>query len=150
MKVWVGVVIFVLGVGAGLSGVRFIPASVSPYLPAVLRAQNEIVKGIVVRKHQEPERLLLTVSTPRGALLATFTQQIPEIDLLVEEGDEVTLGLAQYAPFVHDPAIKSVMKPDHLPAQPTADPEPNNGNLPILESESEPVLSAPDVVEPQT
>ncbi|MCH7616029.1 MAG: hypothetical protein IH978_09910, partial [Nitrospinae bacterium] len=80
MKVWVGVVIFVLGVGAGLSGVQFIPASVSPYLPAVLQAQNEIVKGIVVRKYQEPERLLLTVSTPRGALLATFTQQIPEID----------------------------------------------------------------------
>jgi len=70
MKVWVGVVIFVLGVGAGLSGVRFIPASVSPYLPAVLRAQNEIVKGIVVRKHQEPERLLLTVSTPRGGLVS--------------------------------------------------------------------------------
>jgi len=127
----------VLGVGAGFSGVQLIPASVSPYLPAVLQSQNEIVKGIVVRKHLEPERLLLTVSTPRGALLATFTQQIPEINLLVEEGDEVTLGLAQYAPFVHDPAIKGVMKPDHFPGQSPAHPEPDNGKVPILESETE-------------
>ena len=135
MKVWVGIVIFILGVGVGFSGVRFIPASVSPYLPTVLQAKNEIVKGIVVQKHQEQERLLLTVSTHRGALLATFTQQIPEIDLLVEAGDEVTLGLAHYAPFVHDPAIKGVMKPNHLPGPPMAAPGLDNGDPQTLESE---------------
>lgn len=61
--------------------------------------------------------MLLTVSTPQGALLATFTQQLSEIDLLVEERDEVTLGLAQYAPFIHDPVIKGVMKPDQFKNQ---------------------------------
>ena len=150
MKVWMGVLIFVLGVGAGFSGVRYIPASVSSYLPAALQAQHEIVKGIVVQKHQEKERLLLTVSTPRGALLATFTRQIPEINLLVEDGDEVTLGLAHYAPFVHDPVIKGVMKPDHLGTSSTATPLPSEGEQEVLESETEPVLSDPNGIDPQT
>lgn len=147
MRIWGGVVVFVVGVGAGLVGMQFVPPSVSPYLPSALQSQNEIVKGIVVKKYQEAERLLLTVSTPKGALLATFTKQIPEINLLVEEGDEVTLGLAHYAPFVHDPSIKGVMKPDHLPI-----PRPESGsdseNPQTLESE--PVLSDPDVVDPKT
>lgn len=148
MRIWAGVAVFVVGVGAGLVGTQFVPPSVSPYLPTALQSKNEIVKGIVVKKYQEVERLLLTVSTPRGALLATFTKQIPEIDLLVEEGDEVTLGLAHYAPFVHDPSIKGVMKPDHLPMQPSTESGPDNGNPQALESE--PVLSAPDVVDPKT
>lgn len=152
MKLWGGVILFVLGVGIGLSGVRFIPASVSPFLPMALQSQSEIVKGIVVKKHQEQERLLLTVSTHRGALLATFTQQIPEIDLLVEEGDEVTLGLSQYAPFVHDPSIKGVMKPDHLPRPSVADPLLDDGSPETLESDpkSEPDSSNPHAVDPQT
>lgn len=149
MKIWSGIVIFVLGVGAGFTGLQFIPASVSPYLPAALQAQNEVVKGIVVRKHQEQERLLLTVSTPRGALLATFTQQIPEIELLVEEGDEVTLGLAQYSPFIHDPVIKGVMKPDQFSQTPILDSGPADTNSPALDSDATPDLSEEDVVDPQ-
>ncbi len=121
MKILAGVIIFVLGAGIGFSGIRFIPASVSPYLPVAFQPQTQMVKGIVVRKHQDSERLLLTVSTPQGALLATFTQQMSEIDLLVEERDEVTLGLAQYAPFIHDPVIKGVMKPDLFGNQLPAD-----------------------------
>jgi hypothetical protein len=148
MRIWAGVVVFVVGVGAGLVGMQFVPPSVSPYLPSALQSQNEIVKGIVVKKYQEAERLLLTVSTHRGALLATFTKQIPEIDLLVEEGDEVTLGLAQYAPFVHDPSIKGVMKPDHLPMQTRPESGPDSENSQTLESE--PVLPDPDVVDPKT
>ena len=138
MKFWVGTFIFVLGVVAGVSAVRFVPASVSPYLPTALQGQHEIAKGRVVRKHQENERLLLTVSTSRGALLATFTKQIDEINLLVEEGDEVTLGLAQYAPFVHDPVIKGVMKPDHLPPPSISDLPTRDSTQQPLESESAP------------
>jgi len=149
MKFWIGVLIFLLGVGAGLTGVRFIPASVSPYLPGVLQGKQEIVKGEVVRKREKNERLLLTVSTPRGALLATFTQQIDEIDLLVEEGDEVTLGLTQYAPFVRDPLIKGVMKPDHLELQPPAN-SPANGQIePSLENGTAPIGPDYESQEPQ-
>lgn len=154
MKVWVGVLVFVLGVGAGFAGTRFIPTSVSMYLPVAFQPHHQVVKGSVVRKHQENERLLLTVSTPQGALLATFTQQVSEIDLLVEERDEVTLGLAQYAPFIHDPVIKGVMKPDQFGSQQSAGPTPEQKSQEPLEStsqsDSNPLSSEHDVVDPQT
>ncbi len=151
MKVWAGVVIFVLGVGIGYGGSRFIPASVSQYLPVGFQPQIQVVKGHVVRKHQDGDRLLLTVSTPQGALLAIFTQQVSEIDLLVEERDEVTLGLAQYAPFIHDPVIKGVMKPDQLVNPSTADSASNPEAMQFPESATEPVPvpSEPNVVDPK-
>ena len=43
---------------------------------------------------------------------AISPSHITEIDLLVEIGDTVTLGLRAYEPFVEDPVIKAVMKPD--------------------------------------
>lgn len=152
MKVWVGVVIFVLGVGTGFAGTRIIPTSVSMYWPVAFQPQTQVVKGNVVRKHQDGDRLLLTVSTPQGALLATFTQQVSEIDLLVEEGDEVTLGLAQYAPFIHDPVIKGVMKPDQFRNQSSTDSAPDQESQQPLEStsdlDSHPASSEHDVVDP--
>jgi hypothetical protein len=152
MKAWVGMSLFVVGVSAGLVGAQFIPTAFSSYMPVALQAQNEIVKGVVVRKHQDNERLLLTVSTSRGALLGTFTRQIPEINLLLEEGDEITLGLAQYAPFVHDPAIRGVMKPDHFNRHLKEDLLPAEGNSLPLDSESkpQPLRSDPDSLDPQT
>ena len=152
MKAWVGLSIFVVGMGAGVVGTQFIPSTFSSYVPVALQAQNEIVKGIVVRKHQDNERLLLTVSTSRGALLGTFTRQIPEINLLVEEGDEITLGLVQYAPFVHDPLIRGVMKPDQMKGQLKKGLLPGEGNSLPLDSESttQPSRSEPDAVDPQT
>jgi hypothetical protein len=43
-------------------------------------------------------------------VLATFKQRVPEIDLLVDTGDHVTLGITSYEPFVEDPKILGVKK----------------------------------------
>lgn len=112
MKIVVCVVVFIAGVGLGYSATYLPSQYVDPYLPPVLQAEGMAVKGHVVEKQREADRLLLTVSTPSGALLATFPSHITEIDLLVEKGDTVTLGLRAYEPFVEDPVIKAVMKPD--------------------------------------
>ena len=112
MKIVVCLVVFIAGVGLGYSATYLPSQYVDPYLPSVLQAEGMAVTGRVVEKQREADRLLLTVSTPSGALLATFPSHITEIDLLVEKGDTVTLGLRAYEPFVEDPVIKAVMKPD--------------------------------------
>lgn len=117
-KIVGGLVILVIGVGLGLSIPRFLSPSLNPYLPQALQDKTEAVEGKVVRKSREEGRLLLTVSTPKGALLSTFTKQIAEIDLLVEEGDSIMLGITHYEPFVKDPHVKGVMKPDMISSRP--------------------------------
>lgn len=104
--------IFSLGLVLGVLGAVFVPRLVSPMLPAALKAEAESVDGTVVRRQRDPERLLLTINTPQGAALATFTEKVAEIDLLVAEGDSVTLGLGTYAPFVDNPPIIAVRKVD--------------------------------------
>ncbi len=113
MKLVVGFIVFIAGVGLGYSATYLPFQYVNPYLPPVLQAEGMAVKGRVVEKQREADRLLLTVSTPSWALLDTFPSHITEIDLLVEIGDTVTLGLRAYEPFVEDPVIKAVMKPDY-------------------------------------
>lgn len=103
---------FVVGLALGLSAQTFAPQVVGPYLPKAIQANGEAVEGTVVRKGREQDRLLLTVSAPQGAILATFKKQVAEIDLLIEEGDTVALALRGYEPFVNDPAIMRVAKPD--------------------------------------
>lgn len=72
----------------------------------------------------------MTVTTRDGTILATFRKQVPEIDLLVEEQDSVTLDVKQYEPFVTDPPVIKVNKltrQDPEPAQPSQssiEPEP--------------------------
>lgn len=95
-----------MGVAGTLLGPRF----ASPYLPEVIRGKTELVEGVVVRKQQEPDRLLLTVVSERGAILATFRKKVAEINLLVEEGDTLTLALSGYRPFVDDPRVERVRK----------------------------------------
>ena len=96
----------VLGVLAAVFG----PRLAAPYLPRVLQPGGEEVTGPVLGKRVEGDRVLLTVDTEQGAVLATFRQRVPEIDLLVEEGDTVTLGISAYAPLVEDPALAAVRK----------------------------------------
>lgn len=100
----------VAGVVLGVVGTVFMPGLVGPYLPTGLRPSLQEVRGAVLGKRSEGDRLLLTVDTERGALLATFRQRVPEIDLLVEEGDSVVLGLSEYAPLVEDPVLEAVSK----------------------------------------
>ncbi len=99
-----------MGIGVGVAGTLLGPRLVSPYLPEVVRGKTELVEGVVARKEQEPDRLLLTVVSQQGAILATFQKKIAEINFLIEEGDTVTLALPGYQPFVDDPPIGRVRK----------------------------------------
>lgn len=98
------------GLVLGALGALFGPDLAAPYLPSLLRPSLEEVAGPVLGKRSEGERLLLTVNTERGAVLATFRQRVAEIDLLVEEGDTVTLGVDGYAPLMEDPLLRAVKK----------------------------------------
>ena len=119
----------VLGALAGVFG----PELAAPYLPTMLQAGGEEVTGPVVGKRVEGDRVLLTVDTEQGAVLATFRQRVPEIDLLVEEGDTVTLGIPAYAPLVDDPSLAAVRKggggavPRPLESAPDAEVDPGIG-----------------------
>lgn len=115
MRVWRGALLFLIGLALGVALVVMGPRVAGPYLPDVLRGRLEFVEGEVTRKQREPDRLMLTVVTPRGATLATFKKRIREVDLLIAEGDSVTLGLRRVEPFVEDPAIQSVRK--KMPAE---------------------------------
>ncbi len=101
-----------LGIVLGVAGTILLPRFLGPLLPAGLRSGGESVEGTVVRRQRDEERLLLTINTPQGAALATFTEKVAEIDLLVEEGDAVTLGLGAYEPFIDNPPIRAVRKVD--------------------------------------
>lgn len=110
MKVRRGALGFVVGLALGVAIGIMGPRVAGPYLPEALRGKVELVEGEVTQKLREPDRLLLTVVTARGAILATFKKKVPEVDLLVAEGDAVTLALHRFEPFVEDPAILSVKK----------------------------------------
>lgn len=120
------------GLVLGALGALFGPDLAAPYLPSLLRPSLEEVEGPVLGKRSEGERLLLTVNTERGAVLATFRQRVAEIDLLVEEGDSVTLGVDGYAPLVEDPLLRAVKKGGSRsgpgpPEDPPPGPEPEAG-----------------------
>lgn len=111
----------VVGVAVTLLG----PDAVRPYLPDSLRSERLRIGGEVLKKRIEDDRLLLTVETDSGAMLATFRRRISAIDLLVEPGDSVTLTLDRYRPFVGDPGLQGVRKgrsgaPGGEPPGPTA------------------------------
>ena len=113
MKVTTLFLILLVGIALGVGGMIFAPDMVDPYLPDAFRAKKaETVEGEVVRKVREGDHLLLTVQTSQGTVLATFRKKMAEIDLLVQQGDAVTLALGRYEPFVTDPAIERVRKPD--------------------------------------
>jgi hypothetical protein len=119
MTRWRGTLLFLIGLALGAVVVAIGPRVAGPYLPEALRGTVEIVAGEVIRKQREPDRLLLTVVTPRGAILATFKEKVVEVDLLVAEGDALTLGLRRFVPFVEDPAIQSVRKKAPAEGPPT-------------------------------
>jgi hypothetical protein len=61
-------------------------------------------------KQKKETVLLLTVNTPEGALLATFTKKVDEISLLVNEKDVIEFMLPMYAPLIDDPKIIRIVK----------------------------------------
>jgi len=98
------------GVALGILGTIFLPDLARPYLPEMMRGENVEISGIVEAKSREADRLLLTIAGSSGAVLVTYTQQIPEMDLLIEPGDSVILAVREYAPFVEDPSVRRVQK----------------------------------------
>lgn len=70
------------------------------------------MESVVLGKSREEGRLLLKLETSGGVLLATFTGRVEEIDLLVEVGDRVTLRVSRYQPFLTDPKLDRVVKPE--------------------------------------
>jgi len=114
MKAWGIVLTLMIGIALGVAGAILVvaPELAAPLLPQSFRAKPQLVEGEVDRKMREGDRLLLTVQTSQGTVLATFRKKVPEIDLLVQKGDTLTLGLQRYAPFADDPAIERVRKPE--------------------------------------
>jgi small basic protein len=111
MKTGAFVLVLLVGIALGVGGTIFAPDVAAPYLPDAVRIKKaETVDGEVVQKLREGERLRLTVQTTQGSVLATFKNKVAEIDLLVQQGDTVTLVLGRYEPFVEDPAIERVRK----------------------------------------
>ncbi len=106
--------IFVLGLIVGLLVAYFVPPLVQGWLPEGMGGGGGATNGLVVAKQLEQDRLLLTIESNDGAVLATFRQRVPEINLLVDRGDQVTLGITSYEPFVEDPKILGVKKADML------------------------------------
>ncbi len=98
------------GLVLGVCGALFLPSLLTPYLPDTLRADRLRIGGEVLKKRVDGERLLLTVESDSGAMLATFRRRVSAIDLLVEPGDSVTLLLDRYRPFVEDPGLQGVRK----------------------------------------
>jgi hypothetical protein len=89
------------------------PKYLAPYLPESVSfggGSGQPVEGTVKGKLPRDDKLLITVSTPDGASLVTFTQKVEEISLLVDVGDHITLKMGKYEPFVMNPTIIRVDK----------------------------------------
>jgi hypothetical protein len=99
-----------LGLVLGVAGMLWGPRLVEGYLPGVVAGKTTPVTGEVVKKQREPDRLLFTLVPGQGAILVTVTRKISETNLLVDEGDTVTLGLRRYQPFAENPRIERVEK----------------------------------------
>ena len=103
---------FIAGLVVGVAGALGVPELMIDHF-----------EGTVSDKKRLRDRLMVMINMPKhGEVIATFTEKVAEIDLLVEEGDEVTLGLGAYEPFVDNPPIRAVRKVD--PAGGTALPGP--------------------------
>jgi len=118
--------VLIIGIAIGVAGAIYVPDYINPYLPSAMKAAKGGVDGEVISKLHEDSRLLVTVKTADGSILITFTKKVPEINLLVTEGDIVTLDIKSYNPFINDPRINRVRKPDQkatMSSEPTTEPE---------------------------
>lgn len=121
--------LFVAGLVVGLAAGLLAPRALGPYAPDVLLGKG-VGEGVVTKMGRDADRLLLTLVTDEGATLASFREKALEIELLIDEGDRVTLALPRYRPFVEDPAIRRVVKKEQLsgeeaavPAAPVEEPQ---------------------------
>jgi len=101
---------FLAGLLLGIAGTVFLPGLLSPYLPAVFGGNRELLTGPILAEERDGDRLLLTVQAEPGAFIASFTQRVAEIAMLVAPGDTVTLAVDDYDPFIEDPDFEGVRK----------------------------------------
>jgi hypothetical protein len=102
--------LFIFGLILGVVGTIYLPNYVRPYIPQWAMGKAIVVKGTVAAKQKKESVLLLTVDTPEGVLLASFTRKVDEINLLINEKDAIEFTLSKYMPFIDDPKIIRVVK----------------------------------------
>lgn len=118
-----GLLVFAIGFVLGIAAVIIVRPFLSDNLPGAVGGKRESVAGPVAAKQQQGDRLLLTINTRAGAILATFTRKVDEINLLVEQGDTVSLTISGYQPFLENPEITRVGKPAGIAAIEGAEPD---------------------------
>ncbi len=107
-----GIIVFFVGLVLGVALVLVAQPFLGSRLPEAVGGKRESVEGPVAAKQRNGDMLLLTIVTPEGAILGTFEKDVDKIDLLVEVGDPVRLEIPGYEPFLQDPRITWVGKPD--------------------------------------
>ncbi|HNP59826.1 MAG TPA: hypothetical protein PKM72_03235, partial [Nitrospirales bacterium] len=68
-----------LRLGLGLSGPLLVTRYLDLYFPNFLNESLHPLEGSVIHKQREQNRLLVTITTQDGTVLATFQQQVQEI-----------------------------------------------------------------------
>jgi len=101
---------FAAGLVLGVAGTILVPRFLGPYLPGVFSGRGEALSGPVLAEERDGDRLLLTIETAPGALIASFSHRVTEIAQLVEPGDTVTISARDYDPFIEDPDFEGVKK----------------------------------------
>lgn len=145
-----------IGIAIGVAATVALPRLLGPRLPAALAGNEALLEGIVRSKQLETDRLLLTLPTQHGTLLATFTEDLADINLLVQEGDSVTLQVRRYEPFVRDPAITRVVaarftgQDAPVEVQPTVVAQPDTALDTATVDVPDSVVPAPSPVRPDT
>jgi hypothetical protein len=136
-------VVLVVGIVIGVLGIQMGPDYLKTYLPGPVDPDSGL-EGKVVAKLPGEDRLLLTLSTPEGASLITFTEKVAEVGLLVDRGDLLTVGIHRYSPFITNPPIRRVRKEDGpLPAAVEAEREPETPAPVAGEAEEGTTMEAP-------
>jgi hypothetical protein len=101
----------VIGIVLGAIAAVVSPSWWQRLVPDTLFPGGAMEGEVLGKSREEDGRLLLKLQTEGGVLLATFTQKVEEIDLLVDQGDRVTLRSGGYQPFLTDPRVDRVTKP---------------------------------------
>ncbi len=109
---------FLIGVAVGIGAANRGPALIAPYLPKSVSGVGRQIEGQVVRKQRDGNRLLVKITTAQGPMLVTFTQKAPDLDVLLDNGDTVTLVTPGYATFVDDPIVEHVKAAGQTPSPP--------------------------------
>ena len=113
---------FLVGVAVGIGAANRGPALIAPYVPKAISGVGNQIEGQVVRKQRDGNRLLVKITTAQGPMLVTFTQKVPDLDVLLDNGDTLTLVTAGYATFVDDPIVDHVNAAGRAPAPPPPTP----------------------------